>query len=133
MDTINRLQFRYHEDVFETREDALKYICKTLPKDGGEELAVKGSPYTRSLVAEPTILRYKNEEEDTNCDTCSKGPHLILVIGSETNDEALSIEKNKYCIIDIDKTEEEIKNLEEELAKAVKSLTLAVFDTDSLD
>ena len=133
MDTINRLQFRYHEDVFETREDALKYICKTLPKDGGEELAVKGSPYTRSLVAEPTILRYKNEEEESNCDTCSKGPHLILVIGSETNDEALSIEKNKYCIIDIDKTEEEIKNLEEELAKAVKSLTLAVFDTSSLD
>ena len=133
MDTINRLQFRYHDEIFETREDALKYICKTLPKYGGEELAVKGSPYTRSLVAEPTILRYKNEEEDTNCDTCSKGPHLILVIGSETNDEALSIEKNKYCIIDIDKTEEEIKNLEEELAKAVKSLTLAVFDTDSLD
>lgn len=133
MDTINRLQFRYHDEIFETREDALKYICKTLPKDGGEELAVKGSPYTRSLIAEPTILRYKNEEEESNCDTCSKGPHLILVIGSETNDEALSIEKNKYCIIDIDKTEEEIKNLEEELAKAVKSLTLAVFDTDSLD
>lgn len=133
MDTINRLQFRHHEEIFDTREDALKYICKTLPREGGEGLAEPGSPYTRSLFAEPTILRYMNTEEEGTCDTCNKGPHIILVIGSQTNDEELAPEKNTYCIIDIDKTEDEIKNLEEELEKAIKSLTLIVTDSATLD
>ena len=132
METYNRLQFRHHNEIFDTREEAIEYIYDKI-KEEGEGLAKdQNSPYSYSLFAEPTILRYKNEEEETGCEY-KKGPHIMLVIGSETNDEALSIEKNKYCIIDIDKTEEEIKNLEEELAKAVKSLTLAVFDTDSLD
>jgi hypothetical protein len=134
MDTINRLQFRNHEGIFETREDALEYICKTLPgPNGGEGLATPKSPYTRSLYAEPTILRYKNTEEEGTCETCNKGPHIILVIGSQTNDEELAPEKNTYCIIDIDKTEDEIKNLEEELEKAIKSLTLIVTDSSTLD
>ena len=133
MDTINRLQFRHHDEIFETREDALKYICQTLPRDGGEGLAEQGSPYTRSLFAEPTILRYKNTDEEGTCETCNKGPHIILVIGSQTNDEELKPEENKYCIIDIDKTEDEIKNLEEELEKAIRSLTLIAFDTPTLD
>lgn len=134
MDTINRLQFRHHEEIFETREDALKYICKTLPREGGEGLAEPGSPYTRSLFAEPTILRYKNTEEDGTCnDGCSKGPHIIIVIGSQTNDDDRKPEENKYCIIDIDKTEDEIKNLEEELEKAIKSLTIIALNSDTLN
>ena len=134
MDTINRLQFRHHEEIFETREDALKYICKTLPREGGEGLAEPGSPYTRSLFAEPTILRYKNTEEEGTCnDGCNKGPHIILVIGSQTNDDDRKPEENKYCIIDIDKTEDEIKNLEEELEKAIKSLTIIALSSDTLN
>lgn len=134
MDTINRLQFRHHEEIFETREDALKYICKTLPREGGEGLAEPGSPYTRSLFAEPTILRYKNTEEEGACnDGCNKGPHIILVIGSQTNDDDRKPEENKYCIIDIDKTEDEIKNLEEEIEKAIKSLTIIALNSDTLN
>ena len=135
MDTINRLQFRHHEEIFETREDALKYICQTLPRDGGEGLAEPGSPYTRSLFAEPTILRYKNEEEESGAcnDGCNKGPHIILVIGSQTNDDDRKPEENKYCIIDIDKTEEEIADLAEELEKAVKSLSIIALDSDTLN
>ena len=133
MDTINRLQFRHHEEIFETREDALKYICKTLPREGGEGLAEPGSPYTRSLFAEPTILRYRNTEEEGTCENCNKGPHIILVIGSQTNDDDRKPEENKYCIIDIDKTEDEIKNLEEELEKAIRSLTIIALNSDTLN
>ena len=133
MDTINRLQFRHHSEIFNTREDALKYICKTLPTEGGDGLAEQGSPYTRSLFAEPTILRYKNNEEENSCETCNKGPHIMLVIGADTNDSPLSIEKNKYCIIDIDKTEEEINILDEKIEKAIKSLTLIALSSDTLN
>ena len=138
METIDRLQFRYHEEIFDDRCKAIEYIYDKI-KDNGEGLASEqNSPYSYSLLAEPTILRYKNEEDDIHdCkgeETCEfkKGPHIMLVIGSETND-SLYHGQNRFCIIDIDKTEEEIKNLEEELAKAIKSLTLAVFDTSTLD
>ena len=138
MDTINRLQFRHHEEIFEDRCKAIEYIYDKI-KENGEGLASEqNSPYSYSLFAEPTILRYKSETEEIHdCEgdeTCEfkKGPHIMLVIGSETND-SIYHDRNRFCIIDIDKTEEEIKNLEEELAKAIKSLTLAVFDTSTLD
>ena len=138
MDTINRLQFRHHDEIFEDRCKAIEYIYDKI-KENGEGLASEqNSPYSYSLFAEPTILRYKSETEEIHdCEgdeTCEfkKGPHIMLVIGSETND-SIYHDRNRFCIIDIDKTEEEIKNLEEELAKAIKSLTLAVFDTSTLD
>lgn len=138
MDTINRLQFRHHDEIFDDRCKAIEYIYDKI-KENGEGLASEqNSPYSYSLFAEPTILRYKNETDEIHdCEgdeTCEfkKGPHIMLVIGSETND-TIYHERNRFCIIDIDKTEEEIRDLEEELAKAVKSLTLAVFDTSTLD
>ena len=138
MDTINRLQFRHHNEIFEDRCKAIEYIYDKI-KENGEGLASEqNSPYGYSLFAEPTILRYKNEDDEVHdCkgdETCTfkKGPHLMLVIGSETND-TIYHDRNRFCVIDIDKTEEEIKNLEEELAAAVKSLTVAVFDTSTLD
>lgn len=131
MDTINRLQFRHHNEIFDTREEAIEYIYDKIKEEGEGLASEQNSPYSYSLFAEPTILRYKNEEEETGCNF-KKGPHIMLVIGSETND-TIYHDRNRFCIIDIDKTEDEIKNLEEELAKAVKSLTLAVFDTSTLD
>ena len=133
MNTFNRLQFRNHEEIFNSREDALRYICQTLPHDGGEGLAVKGSPYTRSLYAEPTVLRYMNTDEEGTCGACNIGPHVILVIGSQTNDDELSPEKNTYCIIDIDKTEEEIAELEEAISGIVKSFSIITQNTDTLN
>lgn len=142
LDTINRLQFRHHDEIFEDRCKAIEYIYDKI-KDNGEGLASEqNSPYGYSLFAEPTILRYENKDDDAHeCEndgdeSCNsafkKGPHIMLVIGSETNN-TLYHGQNRFCIIDIDKTEEEIKDLEEELAKAIKSLTLAVLDSSTLD
>lgn len=131
MDTINRLQFRHHNEIFETREDAIEYIYDKIKEEGKGIASGQNSVYSYSLFAEPTILRYKNDEEETGCEH-KKGPHIMLVIGSETND-TIYHDRNKFCIIDIDKTEEEIKNLEEEIEKIIKSLTLTVFDTSTLD
>lgn len=131
MDTINRLQFRHHNEIFETREDAIEYIYDKIKEEGEGIASGQNSVYSYSLFAEPTILRYKNDEEETGCEH-KKGPHIMLVIGSETND-TIYHDRNKFCIIDIDKTEEEIKNLEEEIEKIIKSLTLTVFDTSTLD
>lgn len=131
METINRLQFRHHNEIFETREDAIEYIYDKIKEEGEGIASGQNSVYSYSLFAEPTILRYKNDEEETGCEY-KKGPHIMLVIGSETND-TIYHDRNKFCIIDIDKTEEEIKNLEEEIEKIIKSLTLTVFDTSTLD
>ena len=142
MDTINRLQFRHHDEIFEDRCKAIEYIYDKIKENGAGLASEQNSPYSYSLFAEPTILRYANSDDDAHeCETfgdeaCNskykKGPHIMLVIGADTND-TIYHERNKFCIIDIDKTEEEIKDLEEELAKAVKSLTLAVLDTSTLD
>jgi hypothetical protein len=138
MDTINRLQFRHHNEIFDDRCKAIEYIYDSIKENGAGLASEQNSPYGYSLFAEPTILRYKNEDDEVHeCkgnETCEfkKGPHIMLVIGSETND-TIYHNRNKFCIIDIDKTEEEIKDLEEELAKAIKSLTLAVFDSSTLD
>lgn len=131
METINRLQFRHHNEIFETREDAIEYIYDKIKEEGEGIASGQNSVYSYSLFAEPTILRYKNDEEETGCEY-KKGPHIMLVIGSETND-TIYHDRNRFCIIDIDKTEEEIKNLEEEIEKIIKSLTLTVLDTSTLD
>ncbi len=131
METYNRLQFRHHNEIFDTREEAIEYIYDKI-KEEGEGLAKdQNSPYSYSLFAEPTILRYKNEEEETGCEY-KKGPHIMLVIGSETND-TIYHDRNRFCIIDIDKTEDEIKNLEEELEKAIRSLTIIALNSDTLN
>jgi len=119
----NRLQFRHHNEVFATREAAIEYIQSQI-RFAEEGLAADDKRLGYSLLAEPTILRYVNEEDETN-------PHIILTIGSVTN-EGTQYSENKFCIIDIDKTEQEIADLEEALIAAIKSLTVITKDTDTL-
>ena len=133
MNTINRLQLRHHgngsgytvaDGVFEKRQDAIDYIYSQIRfADSG--LAFEDKRYGYSLFAEPTVLRYKNIEDETN-------PHVILAIGSYTNDGGFGYGDNRFCIIDIDKTEKEIEELWEEIEKAVKSLTIFTRDTNTL-
>lgn len=132
MNTINRLQFRHHPDIFNTREDAIEYIQSKI-RFADKGLAFEDPKYGYSLLAEPTVLLYRNENEDSErCeDLGSKGPHVIIAIGSKTNETSQYCE-NKFCIIDIDKTEEEISALGEELKKAVKGLTIFTRDTNTL-
>ena len=132
MNTINRLQFRHHPDIFNTREDAIEYIQSKI-RFADKGLAFEDPKYGYSLLAEPTVLLYRNENEDSErCEELgSKGPHVIIAIGSKTNETSQYCE-NKFCIIDIDKTEEEISYLGGELEKAVKGLTIFTRDTNTL-
>ena len=135
MNTINRLQFRHHgigsgytvaEGVFETRDEAIDYI-KTSVKYAEEGLASVDVSYGLSLFGEPTVLRYKNEENESD-------PHLILAIGSVTNeDEAKRHSKNRFCIIDTHKTESDIDNLQEQIDELSELVKIIAKSTDTLD
>lgn len=129
MDTKNRLQFRHHDQVFDTREAAIEYIQSQI-RFAEEGLAAEDSRYGYSLLAEPTVLLYKNETEQDP--TGEDNPHLIIALGSKTND-GTQYSDNRFCIIDIDKTEQEIADLAEELEKAIKSLTLIALSSDTLN
>lgn len=120
----NRLQFRHHTPIFDTREEAIEYVYSQI-RFAEEGLAYDDKTYGFSLLAEPTIIRYKNEEDETD-------PHVILAIGSDTNDGAIGYGDNRFCIIDIDKTESEIDELAEEIEKAIASLSIITKDTNTL-
>lgn len=126
----NRLQFRFHDEIFNTREEAIEYIYSQI-RFAESGLASEDQKYGFSLLAEPTILRYKNELDDTEPSGSVPSPHVILAIGSNTN-PGTQYNDNRFCIIDIDKTEAEIADLWEELEKAIAGLTIITKDTNTL-
>ena len=128
MNTINRLQLRHHTPIFETREAAIEYIYSQI-RFADKGLAFDDKRYGFSLLGEPTVLLYKNVTEADP--TGENDPHLIFAIGSATN-EGTQYNDNRFCIIDIDKTEKEIEDLWEELEKAIKSLSIFTRDTNTL-
>ena len=95
----NRLQFRHHNEIFVDRESAIEYI-KSEIRNAQEGLASKDERFGYSLFAEPTVLLYKNEEDETN-------PHLIIAIGSVTNN-GTQYNDNRFCFIDIKKKKKEM-------------------------
>lgn len=122
----NRLQFRQHNAIFETREEAVEYIYREV-KYAEEGLASIDVSYGLSLFGEPTVLRYKNEEKEDD-------PHLMLVIGSVTNEDlGKRHSKNRFCVIDIDKTESEIKDLQEEIERIINMFRIVTKDSDTLE
>lgn len=121
----DRLQFRHHDAIFDTREQAIEYIKQDI-KNSEIGLANTDKSQTFSLYAEPTVLRYKNADDETN-------PHIILAVGAVSNQhEGAQYVDNKFCFIDIDNTEKEIATLDEKIKKAIASLTLFVSDTNTL-
>ena len=121
----DRLQFRHHDAIFDTREQAIEYI-KTDIRNSEIGLANTDKSQTFSLYAEPTVLRYKNVDDETN-------PHIILAVGAVSNQhEGAQYNENRFCFIDIDNTEKEIATLDEKIQQAIKSLTLFVSDTNTL-
>lgn len=126
----NRLQFRHHgigsgytDGVFATRDEAVNYIKNDIRwTDDG--FAAADSTHGLSLFAEPTVLRYKNEEDETN-------PHLILAIGAVSNNSG-QYQDNRFCIIDIDKTEKEIADLSDLIDNVEKGLTIIAKASDTL-
>lgn len=121
----DRLQFRHHDAIFDTREQAIEYI-KTDIRNSEIGLANTDKSQTFSLYAEPTVLRYKNADDETN-------PHIILAVGAVSNQhEGAQYNENRFCFIDIDNTEKEIATLDDKIKKAIASLTLLVSDTNTL-
>ena len=132
---INRLQFRFHEQVFDTREEAKAYIFSQI-RFAEQDLASEDPKYGFSLLAEPTVLLYKNVTETDP--SGEDDPHLMIAIGSRTNTDGVETghaqySDNRFCIIDIDKTEQEIADLAEEVEKAIKGLTLIALSSDTLN
>ena len=121
----DRLQFRHHDAIFDTREQAIEYIKNDI-RNSEIGLANTDKSQTFSLYAEPTVLRYKNADDETN-------PHIILAVGAVSNQhEGAQYVDNKFCFIDIDNTEKEIDKLDDKIKKAIASLTLFVSDTNTL-
>ena len=121
----DRLQFRHHDAIFDTREEAISYMLNDI-RNSEVGLANTDRSQTFSLYAEPTVLRYKNVDDETN-------PHIILAVGAVSNqNEGAQYNDNRFCFIDIDNTEREISTLDEKIQQAIESLTLFVSDTNTL-
>ena len=121
----DRLQFRHHDAIFDTREEAISYMLHDI-RNSEVGLANTDRSQTFSLYAEPTVLRYKNVDDETN-------PHIILAVGAVSNqNEGAQYNDNRFCFIDIDNTEKEISTLDEKIQQAIESLTLFVSDTNTL-
>lgn len=121
----DRLQFRHHDAIFDTRKEAIEYMLHDI-RNSEVGLANTDRSQTFSLYAEPTVLRYKNVDDETN-------PHIILAVGAVSNqNEGAQYNDNRFCFIDIDNTEQEIATLDEKIQQAIKSLTLFVSDTNTL-
>ena len=121
----DRLQFRHHDAIFDTREEAIAYMLHDI-RNSEVGLANTDRSQTFSLYAEPTVLRYKNVDDETN-------PHIILAVGAVSNqNEGAQYNDNRFCFIDIDNTEKEIATLDEKIQQAIESLTLFVSDTNTL-
>ena len=121
----DRLQFRHHDAIFNTREDAINYITNDI-RYSENGLSKDDIKQHFSLYGEPTVLRYKNADDESN-------PHIILAIGAKSNQvEGAQYKDNKFCFIDIDKTEDEIKDLGDKLKNAITSLVIVTRDTNTL-
>ena len=121
----DRLQFRHHDAIFNTREDAINYITNDI-RYSENGLSKDDVKQHFSLYGEPTVLRYKNADDESN-------PHIILAIGAKSNQvEGAQYKDNKFCFIDIDKTEDEIEALGDKLKNAITSLEIFTRDTSTL-
>lgn len=121
----DRLQFRHHDAIFNTREDAINYITNDI-RFSENGLSNDDVKQRFSLYGEPTVLRYKNADDESN-------PHIILAIGAKSNQvEGAQYKDNKFCFIDIDKTEDEIEALGDKLKNAITSLEIFTRDTSTL-
>lgn len=98
--------------VFETREDAINYVI-------GKQVFERPS-----LVSEPIVLLYQNEDKP-------KEPNVILAIGS-VGDGKTSSNDNRTFFIDTKKNEEDIEELYELLEEAIKALTLKPIESDTI-
>ena len=117
----NRLQFRHNETVFPTREAAIEGFIKTFWENQDENAL--------SLLAEPTVLLYENENDHDPFK--KRHPHVILAIGANSNQDT-TWNASRYCFIDVHDLYTKIKDNKDNLEAAVKALSAKALDSDSL-
>ena len=122
-DSINRLQFRHNDTVFESNIEAIKAFVEwnsTTQTDANVD--------SLSLLGEPTVLRYKNEHNEND-------PHIILAIGSNTNEITgpYAERLNGYCFIDVHDIRKKIHDHYEEFKQAIAKVNTEAIDSDTLD
>ena len=92
----NRLQFRYHSDIFFNRELAYEYLTETINNKHDERSF-------SSLIAEPLVAYYYDANGDTQ---------VLFLIGVNGNGEQPVNENTNYFILDGAKMNETISELE---------------------
>lgn len=92
----NRLQFRYHGDIFFNREHAYEYLTETINNKHDERSF-------SSLIAEPLVAYYADSNGDTQA---------LFMIGVNGNGEQPVTENTNYFILDGAKLNEDITDLQ---------------------
>ena len=126
--SINRLQFRHNPHVFASKEEAINEFNKIFFEQKGAS-----SPEPYSLLAEPTVLLYKNEDDDTYLagTTTKRNPHAILAIGVNSNNNT-TYNENRYIFIDVHDLYTKIGNNKKAIEDAIKALTVNALTSESL-
>ena len=113
----NRLQFIHHNEVFPTRQEAINYV---------KAMQIDGRP---ALFAEPIVLKYESGDAE-------KGPNVILAIGShgigEYDNEGYKRTDQRTFFIDVTEEQENIEDLYNRLAAAIRALTVVPLESDTI-
>ncbi len=126
--SINRLQFRHNPNVFASKQEAITEFNKIFWEEKGNS---SSDPY--SLLAEPTILLYENEDEPNFLagTTTKRNPHAILAIGVNSNNNS-TYNENRYIFIDVHDIYTRIKGNKKAIEDAIRILAAKALDSDSL-
>lgn len=116
----NRLQFRHHTEVFESRDEAIKFLDSMVDNN-----AEGGALLDKSKMGEPIVVVYNTTDEEGN-----EVNHLILAIG-KVDDKLGTVAKYQYIdadnILEIanaaksgaEENKQAIDDILEKLAKAI--------------
>ena len=103
---MKRLQFRHHNEIFNTREKALQYFADIVntEKKASDE-------FGESLYAEPMVAKYLDENNNEQ---------IILAIGVDGGHKPYHIIDSKYIKELIIEEELRAENIEKLLEQSIK-------------
>jgi len=105
-----RLQFVHHDEIFQTKEEAINYV-------------VENQGYNRpSLYAEPMVLKYGD----------SNDPNIILAIGSLGDGVTQGSNNNRTFFIDINGITTDIEEIEAEIEELIDIVKIVTKESETL-